>query len=92
MDPREKQRVFEEAMARHDGWLAVIARSNARPDSSEDLDQAILTAFWGSLDTYDCESSFCLYQWKLRNDLLPILEDIDRELESLRKNSKSRQD
>ncbi|MGD0102228.1 MAG: hypothetical protein ABSC60_17985, partial [Acidobacteriota bacterium] len=36
--------------------------------------------------------AFWFYRWKLRTDLLPILDDIDRELESFRKNSKSRPD
>src|SRR5271157_3349012 len=36
--------------------------------------------------------TFWFYRWKLRTDLLPILEDIDRELESFRNNSKSRPD
>jgi len=35
---------------------------------------------------------FWFYRWKLRKDLLPILEDIDRELEYFRNNSKSRPD
>jgi hypothetical protein len=33
---------------------------------------------------------FWFYRWKLRKDLLPVLEDIDRDLEYLRDNSKSR--
>ena len=32
--------------------------------------------------------TFWFYRWKLRTDLLPILEDIDRELESFRNKSK----
>jgi len=32
--------------------------------------------------------AFLFYRWKLRTDLLPILEDIDRELESFRNKSK----
>ena len=32
--------------------------------------------------------AFWFYRWKLRTDLLPILEDIDRELESFRNKSK----
>ena len=35
---------------------------------------------------------FWFYRWKLRKDLLPILEDIDRELEYCRNSSKSRPD
>ena len=34
--------------------------------------------------------TFWFYRWKLRTDLLPILEDIDRELEYFRNSSKSR--
>ena len=35
---------------------------------------------------------FWFYRWKLRKDLLPILDDIDRELEYFRNNPKSRPD
>jgi hypothetical protein len=34
----------------------------------------------------------CLYRWKLRKDLLPVLEDIDRELEYEREHPISRLD
>jgi hypothetical protein len=39
--------------------------------------------------TIACAGIFWYYRWKLRKDLLPILEDIDRELEYY---SKSRLD
>ncbi len=32
---------------------------------------------------------FCLYRWKLRKDLLPMLEDIDRDLEQVRKDAET---
>ena len=34
--------------------------------------------------TLACAGIFWFYRWKLRKDLLPILDDIDRELESFR--------
>ena len=40
--------------------------------------------------TLACAGIFWFYRWKLRKDLLPILEDIDRELEYFRNDSKSR--
>jgi hypothetical protein len=40
--------------------------------------------------TLACAGIFWFYRWKLRKDLLPILEDIDRELEYFRNSSKSR--
>jgi hypothetical protein len=32
---------------------------------------------------------FCLYRWKLKKDLLPMLEDIDRDIEEAKKNTET---
>ena len=37
-----------------------------------------------AIATLACAGIFWFYRWKLRKDLLPILDDIDRELESFR--------
>jgi len=42
--------------------------------------------------TLACAGIFWFYRWKLRKDLLPILEDIDRDLEYYRNHPESRQD
>jgi len=42
--------------------------------------------------TLACAGIFWFYRWKLRKDLLPILEDIDRELEYYRNHPESRLD
>ncbi len=57
IDPQEKERLFEETIARNNRWLGVIARNNAPIDTWEDLEQEILMAFWESLDTYRERSS-----------------------------------
>ena len=57
IDPREKERLFEETIARNNRWLGVIARNNAPIDSCQDLEQEIRIAFWESLDTYRERSS-----------------------------------
>jgi RNA polymerase sigma factor (sigma-70 family) len=57
IDPREKERLFEEAITRNNGWLGVIARNNAPINSRQDLEQEIRMAFWKSLGSYDGESS-----------------------------------
>jgi RNA polymerase sigma-70 factor, ECF subfamily len=53
IDPVEKDRLFEEILAKYDWWLNMIARQNAPINSSEDLEQEIQMAFWQSLDSYD---------------------------------------
>ena len=57
IDPREKERLFEEAIAEYRGYLGVIARNNAPIDSWQDLEQEIRIAFWTSLDSYAERSS-----------------------------------
>ena len=57
IDPREKERLFEEAIAKNNYWLGVIARNNAPIDNWEDLEQEIRIAFWKSLDSYGERSS-----------------------------------
>jgi len=57
IDHREKEALFEQAIARNKGLLGVIARNNAPVDSWQDLEQEILIALWKSLDSYDGESS-----------------------------------
>jgi RNA polymerase sigma factor (sigma-70 family) len=57
IDPREKERLFEEAIAKNNRWLGVIARNNAPIDSWQDLEQEIRIAFWKSLDSYDVKRS-----------------------------------
>ncbi len=57
IDPREKERLFEEAIAKNKQWLGVIARNNAPIDSWQDLEQEIRIAFWKSLDSYGERSS-----------------------------------
>ena len=57
IDPREKERLFEKAIAKNNHWLDVIARNNAPIDDWEDLEQEILIAFWKSLDSYGERSS-----------------------------------
>lgn len=57
IDPREKERLFEETVAGNKQLLSVIARNNAPIDDWQDLRQEILLAFWKSLDSYDGESS-----------------------------------
>jgi RNA polymerase sigma-70 factor (ECF subfamily) len=57
IDPREKERLFEEAVAGNKQLLSVIARNNAPINDWQDLRQEILLAFWKSLDFYDGESS-----------------------------------
>jgi RNA polymerase sigma factor (sigma-70 family) len=57
IDPREKERLFEEVIAGNDRWLGVVARNNAPIDSWQDLEQEIRIAFWQSLDSYGGEIS-----------------------------------
>ena len=57
IDPREKLRLFEEAIANNKRWLGLIARNNAPIDSWQDLEQEIRIAFWKSLDSYGGRSS-----------------------------------
>ena len=57
IDPREKERLFEETVAGNKQLLSVIARNNAPINDWQDLRQATLLAFWKSLDSYDGESS-----------------------------------
>jgi RNA polymerase sigma-70 factor (ECF subfamily) len=57
IDPREKDRLFAETIARNNRRLGVIARNNAPIDSWQDLEQEIKIAFWESLDTYRERSS-----------------------------------
>ncbi len=57
IDPLEKDRLFEEALAMSSQWLSVIARNNAPNNDWEDLEQEIRIAFWKSLDSYDGQSS-----------------------------------
>ena len=57
IDPREKERLFEEAIAKNKRWLGFIARNNAPYSSWEDLQQEIRIAFWKSLDRYKNHSS-----------------------------------
>jgi len=57
IDPREKERLFEEALAENHMWLGVIARNNAPSNSWQDLEQEIWMACWESLNSYDGERS-----------------------------------
>lgn len=57
IDHREKEALFEQAIARNRGLLGLIARNNAPLDSWQDLEQEIRIALWKSLDSYDGESS-----------------------------------
>jgi RNA polymerase sigma factor (sigma-70 family) len=57
IDPREKERLFEETVAGNKQLLSVIARNNAPINDWKDLRQETLLAFWKSLDSYDGESS-----------------------------------
>jgi RNA polymerase sigma-70 factor, ECF subfamily len=57
IDPREKERLFEETVAGNKQLLSLIARNNAPINDWQDLRQEILTEFWKSLDSYDGDSS-----------------------------------
>ena len=57
IDPREKLRLFEEAIANNKRWLGFIARNNAPFNNWEDLQQEIRIAFWKGLDRYGNRSS-----------------------------------
>jgi hypothetical protein len=45
IDPREKDRLFEETITRNNGWIGFLARNNAPIDSWQDLEQEIRIAF-----------------------------------------------
>jgi hypothetical protein len=45
IDPREKDRLFEETITRNNGWIGFLARNNAPINSWQDLDQEIRIAF-----------------------------------------------
>jgi RNA polymerase sigma factor (sigma-70 family) len=57
IDPREKDRLFEETITRNNGWIGFLARNNAPINSWQDLEQEIRIAFWESMDSYDVERS-----------------------------------
>jgi RNA polymerase sigma-70 factor, ECF subfamily len=55
--PREKERLFEETVARNKQLLNYFVRNNAPINDRQDLTQEILTEFWKSLDSYNGERS-----------------------------------
>jgi RNA polymerase sigma factor (sigma-70 family) len=84
IDPREKQRLFEETITRYTGWIGLIARENAPMNSREDLEQDIRMAFWASMDRYDGKSS------RLNTWFFSVAKNTIRDFRRTERNMKKR--